>query len=295
MNILGFTIGFIEWLQSYQNEFLDFFFNAISFLGEQYVFIVVLGYIYWSHNKRMGEFIGLSMGFTSVINNALKVIANAPRPFSEYPDRITNFRPSTSTGTSFPSGHTQNFSTLLFSIAFFLKKRWFFALAGIFVVLMMFSRMYLGVHYLEDVLVGGFLGLLIAYLSYYFFNKLAENQKLLHRIYIITIIVFFPIVFLLGSEDLFKGYGILSGFVLAIMFEKKYVCFCVDISVYKKIVRLIIGAIVLITIQIGVKMIYAPFVTEGTYLFEVLDFIRYFMVAFVGFGIYPYLFKKLNM
>jgi len=295
MYLLGYSIQFIEWLQSYQNDFLDFFFNVISFLGEQYVFIVVLGYIYWSHNKKMGEYIGLSLGFTSVINNALKVIINAPRPFTQYPDRVNNLRPSTSTGTSFPSGHTQNFSTFLYAISIFIKKRWIFILSTILVIFMMFSRMYLGVHYVEDVLAGALLGFLIAFFVYYFFNKIYTNQVLLHRIYLITIIVSFPIVFILGSEDLFKGYGILSGFVFAMIFEKKYVNFQVNVSIIKKIMRLLVGAIILITLQIGVKMMYAPFVDEGTYWYDVLSFFRYFLIAFIGFGIYPYFFKKLNM
>ena len=39
MYILGLTIEFVEWFQSFNNEFLDFFFNMISFLGEEYIYI----------------------------------------------------------------------------------------------------------------------------------------------------------------------------------------------------------------------------------------------------------------
>ena len=42
MYILGFTIEVVEWLQSFQNGFLDFFFNMISFLGEEYIFIALM-------------------------------------------------------------------------------------------------------------------------------------------------------------------------------------------------------------------------------------------------------------
>lgn len=294
MQLLGYTINVVEWLQSFSNSFFDFFFNFISFIGEQYIFIVVIGLIYWCYNKKMGEFLGLTLGLTTIVNNVVKVIVDAPRPFTEYPDRVSNLRPSTSSGTSFPSGHTQNFSAFLFSISFYLKKKWMFIVSSILVILMMFSRMYLGVHFLEDVIVGGLLGLLIAYGTHHYFNILYRNQAMLHRVYLAISIISLPIVFVLGSEDLFKGYGIFTGFVLAMIFEKKYVNFTVNVTLYKKILRLIIGIILLLGLQIGVKMIYSPFVEEGTYIFEVLDFSRYFLIAFVGFGIYPYIFKKLN-
>lgn len=294
MNILGYTIGFVEWFQSFQNDFLDFFFNAISFIGEQYIYIAVIGFVYWTCNKKMGEYLGITLAFTSVINNSVKEIVDAPRPFAEYPDRVNNLRPSTSTGNSFPSGHTQNFSTFLFAIAFYLKKKWVFVIAAILVVLMMMSRVYLGVHYLEDVLFAVFLGLLIGYIVYYFYNKYYDNQVILHRIYLSLVIFFLPFTLILGSEDLFKGYGILAGVVFAVMFEKKYVNFSLDVQVFKKVLRFIIGMILMLSLQIGLKYLYSPFIDEGTYLFDVFTSFRYFLIAFLGLGIYPYTFKKFN-
>lgn len=294
MYTLGLTINVVEWIQSFQSGFLDFFFIFISFTGEQYVYITVLGIVYWTYNKKFGEFIGMSLAFTAVVNNTLKELVNAPRPYTEYPDRVTNLRSSTSTGMSFPSGHTQTFSTFLFALAFYIKKKWLFITASILVVLMMTSRIYLGVHYLEDVIVAAILGLIIAYVLHYYYDKIYENKLLLHKIYIIIILISLPITLILGSEDLFKGFGIMTGVALSVMFEKKYVNFTLNVSLIKKVIRVIIGLVIMLSLQVGLKEIYSPFVDEGTYLFDVLTSIRYFSLTFIGLGLYPILFKKNN-
>lgn len=294
MYTLGLTINVVEWIQSFQTDFLNFFFILISFLGEQFVYITVIGIAYWAYNKKFGEFLGVSLAFTSVVNNSLKQLINAPRPYTEYPGRVVNLRSSTSTGMSFPSGHTQIFSTFLFAAAFYIKKKWMFISASILVVLMMISRMYLGVHYLEDVVSAAIIGLIIAFTLHHYYIKIYDNQKLLHKIYIISILVSLPITLILGSEDLFKGFGILAGVMLAVIYEKKYVNFTLDVSLVKKIIRVVIGLIIMLTLQVGLKEFYSPFLDEGTYLFDLFSSIRYLLLSFIGFGLYPMLFKKFN-
>jgi len=294
MYSLGLTIDFVVWFQSFSNSFLDFFFNMISFMGEDYIYITIMGFIYWTYNKKLGEFLGLSLAFSMVFNNILKEIVDAPRPFNEYPDKVKNLRPETASGNSFPSGHTQLFSTFLFGAAFYLKKKWLFIPVSILVILMMMSRIYLGVHYLEDVIVAALIGLSLGYIISYFYNKIYNNQKLLHKIYIIVIIISLPFTLILGSEDLLKAFGMFLGMTLAVMYEKKYINFSLDTTKIKKVLRLVLGIIIMLSLQIGLKLLYSPFIDEGTYLFDVLSSIRYFLLTFIGIGIYPKLFKKFN-
>ena len=60
---------------------------------------------------------------------------------------------------SFPSGHSQMSAGLFFSAAFRLKKGWAWILAPVLTLLVMLSRLYLGVHYPTDVLAGAALGI----------------------------------------------------------------------------------------------------------------------------------------
>ncbi len=286
------TIEVVEFLQSFQNGFMDFFFNMISFLGEQYVYIIILGIIYYAYDKKLGEFLSFSLFFSGIFNNTLKVIVNAKRPFQKYPDRVTNLRPETSTGHSFPSGHTQNFTTFLFAEAFWSKKRIMLIVASVLSVLMALSRMYLGVHFLEDVLVAVILGIATAYLLSKFFNKFDDDK--LHRVYFVILIVFIPFLITIGEADLYKSYGLMFGFTFAMIYEKKYVNFTMNVPLKKKLIRIISGLIVMLSIQLGLGIVFDIFAEEGTIFLNILDLIRYALIAFIGLGVYPILFNKFN-
>ncbi len=286
------TIEVVEFFQSLQNGFFDFFFNMISFLGEQYVYILILGIVYYAYDKKLGEYLAFTLFFTGLFNNYLKHIISAPRPFEKYPTRVENLRPGTSTGHSFPSGHTQMFTSFLFAESFHTKKVRMLVVASVLSALMAMSRMYLGVHFFEDVLVSIVLGITTAYILSKVFFKLNENQ--LKRVYGIVIVFFAGFVFFFGGEDFFKAFGMMIGFYCAMIFEKKHVNFTMDVSILKKVIRVISGLIIMVSIQLGLGFIFDMFAEEGTYLLGVLDALRYGLIVFIGLGVYPLLFKKFN-
>jgi len=286
------TIDIIMFMQELRNGFFDFFFSFISFLGEEYVYILLFGIIYYTYDKKMGEFMAITLGLSATVNTIIKNIVGAPRPFQKYPELVENLRPETSLGKSFPSGHTQNFSTVLFSGFFYTKKKVMFYVSSVLVLLMMLSRMYLGVHFLEDVVVAAILGISIAYGAFLVFNKLFDDTAKLHRLYVIILIVIFPFLFFINGEDFFKSYGLLIGFVFGIMIEKKYINFDMNVKVIHKVLRVVLGLIIMVGIQQGFKILFGIFADEGTTLMNILNLFRYFLISFVGFGIYPFLFKK---
>jgi membrane-associated phospholipid phosphatase len=291
-------LDIVLWLQSLENWFFDLFFNAVSFLGEEYFYIAVIGLVYWTLNKRFGEFLGITLGASITFNNVAKEFFESPRPFTESSE-VINKRPGTSSGHSMPSGHVQGSSTFFFSIAFFSKVKGLLITSIIITILMMLSRMYLGVHYIQDVIVGAVIGITIAVVMYYFFDKYKENEKQLHRFYFIIAAIFLPaFIFLMTSasaNDFFKGYAILIGFIAGVIFEKRYVKFTIDIPYSKKVIRYVLGLISMILVLTVFGQLFGLIIqgNEGV-VKNLFDFVRYFLVAFVGFGAYPWVFQRFN-
>ena len=75
---------------------------------------------------------------------------------------------------SFPSGHTSSAFTFAMAITMVLKKKGVAIPAFIFAFLMGISRIYVGVHYPTDVIVGAFVGILYAVIGYFIFAKLYD-------------------------------------------------------------------------------------------------------------------------
>lgn len=180
----------IIWLQSFSNNFYDIFFQSVSYLvswvGAIFVFLSILIFI----NKKYALCMGLGYVISVGINYIIKVIVARPRPYVTNPQIINKL---TTVGESFPSGHSLSviFIVLsIFALMYLLNKQgkfnlynktWFKVLcyisAGLLIVLTMLARMYLGQHYLSDILVGLALGTLCFTLSYFVYKKIASKNK----------------------------------------------------------------------------------------------------------------------
>jgi undecaprenyl-diphosphatase len=131
------------------------FFSAVGFDGI-FLFVIVLSAA-WIWQKRWRELTMLiyGVGGGEALFQTLGHIFNRHRPV--FPDPLEKL-----TGPGFPSGHTTT-AILLFSLMLYLlwprlSSRWKKAL-GIFLVIFMvgmigFARMYIGDHYLTDILGG---------------------------------------------------------------------------------------------------------------------------------------------
>ena len=142
----------LRWLEGLRTPWLDSLMSAVTELGDETVFMVAGLVILWCVNKRWG-FRFLLTGLTgSVVNQLLKAIFLIPRPWVLDPSfTIVESARAGATGYSFPSGHTQSAATLFGTLAMWSRRRWSTLLCVAMVLLVGFSRMYLGVHTPADV------------------------------------------------------------------------------------------------------------------------------------------------
>lgn len=165
-------INILLWIQEMRNDFLNVFFQGITFLAEDKFFYYVLGAMYWCFDKELGLLAGFYLNIAGIVNTFVKSVLRVPRPFYRNP----NLKPVASaeagaTGFSCPSGHTSQASSIYGGIAFSGKvKKWIRIVMVILTILMAFSRMYLGVHTLQDVL----LALVIAAATMFLMNEICE-------------------------------------------------------------------------------------------------------------------------
>ena len=154
----------------------------ISYFGSTEAFIllvIALSLFFWLHKKpyHLVQFIS-TLAVGSLVVYLIKIYIAKPRPL----EALINI-----SGYSFPSGHA-TISTLFCSMIIFSYKDHIkniylkisiVILLSVAALLVSFSRVYLSVHYLSDVIVGILLGLLISAISVFVFENFYKKDNLL--------------------------------------------------------------------------------------------------------------------
>jgi membrane-associated phospholipid phosphatase len=149
-------IGFIPLLQgqSWALPLMKF----ASFLGSLEFYLIILPAIYWCWDARLGFRIGLILTFSQGVNSALKIAFHSPRPYWINRE-IMPLEINSSFGM--PSGHAQNAVCICGVLAWAIRRPWAWVLAIGLCLFIGVSRVYLGVHFPRDIIVGYAVGLLI--------------------------------------------------------------------------------------------------------------------------------------
>ena len=153
-------------IQEYiRQPWMDSFWIAITHLGDGgFIWILLsIGLLFFQKTRRVGITAILSLFLGSLMTNvALKQIVARARPYEVIQDlQILIERQS---DFSFPSGHTcASFAAAV--VMYQCLPRRYGVLCLILAILISFLRLYVGVHYPTDVLVGGVVGYFSAWLA----------------------------------------------------------------------------------------------------------------------------------
>ena len=200
----------VKALQLLRNPVLDWFFYIVTQIGDQYVFIAIAVIIYWTIDKKYAHMFVFAFMTSAIVNSSLKEIFKRQRPF--YLEGVESEEHWNTDGYSFPSGHAQAAGVLgytAYDASKKTKKNWIWYVGIAIMVLVPLSRVYLGQHYLSDVLVGVVLAFFISHFTF----KLVRNMKDKEHIYTVMLIPLFVILlFFVKNHDLYIAAGGFIGF-----------------------------------------------------------------------------------
>ncbi|MFI6295302.1 phosphatase PAP2 family protein [Nonomuraea sp. NPDC050790] len=129
--------------------------EAVSLFGSEQTFLFLLPILYWCVSPRLGLRLGVVVLGAAASNAVLKLLFHAPRPY--WLD--ARVRPLSLEGTfGLPSGHAQIAAATWGALAAAVRRPWAWWTAAAAAGLIGLSRVYLGVHFISDVVAGLVLG-----------------------------------------------------------------------------------------------------------------------------------------
>ena len=288
---LSWEPGFIVFLQSKVTPVIQKIFEGLTFFGDVYALIIIIGFLYWGYKKELGKKIGIYAVGALVVSISLNNIIKRRRPYFDHSD-IKCLKPRSNEGDiydpvvqgySFPSGHAIDSISTYGVLGVNTKNKLLRTLLFIFIVLIGLSRSVLGVHYPTDVLAGW----LISSLTIYIISKI----KNINVVYAIILTLGVIGCFFNRSTDYFSTLGIAFGFIAGFIYEEKYINFKNTKNVFRMILRTIGGLIVFVVLDTALKLPFSEtFLASNTMAAFLIRSLRYAVVSFVLIGVYPRLF-----
>jgi len=285
-------------IESIRSPFLDTVLGLITRLGEETIGIVILCLVFWCISKRAAYVIGVAFFLSSLTVQGMKITFRIDRPWVLDP----TFEPVAgakeyATGYSFPSGHTQSATALYGSLGAQIRHKPLKIVLFIIPVLIAFSRMYLGVHTLIDVVVSLVITFLLIWVAVKVFTGDVGSRKrelvmaLVVILFAIVVIVIAAVLYTDGTiernyiTDCLKAAGAAVGFAVGMYIERVYINFSVKSkSVILHVIKLVIGIAGVLALQEGLK----PIIGTGF----VSDTLRYFIVLSWITVLFPLIIKR---
>jgi membrane-associated phospholipid phosphatase len=316
------TIG-ITWNVFFQNlgTWLKTPMEVISFFGNEYFFLILLPALYWCLEASIGLRVGLILLLSTSVNDALKMALHGPRPYW-FSTEVIRYASETSFGA--PSGHAQIAIGVWGMMAASLRKWWGWLIAILIILLIGISRLYLGVHFPHDVIMGWLIGAILLWLVLRFWKplvlwvkKLNLGQQILGAFIASLILILFsliPYVWLktthwqapaewaafatqaISLEGALVSTGTLFGLLTGLAWLNRQGGFSTRGQLWKRVLRFVVGMVGILVFYLGLDVLFGLIAPDAEAVLPyVLRYIRYFMVGAWVSGGAPWLFIKLRL
>lgn len=288
---MGFEQTLIKWLQRFSVGFTDGLNLCFTLLGDEMFFIAVAVVLYWCIDKRFAyKFMNVYL-FSVAVNEGLKTIVKRARPYTK--EGIRSIGKETG-GYSFPSGHSQSIANISVQInaRYYPEKklrRIFLPLGIVLSLLVAFSRMFLGQHYLSDVIVGLALGGALAVLFGYLFDLLGDKEEWIMIVAAPLCLIAAVVLAALqvgGVSEVMTVLGAYTAITAGYFAEKKFIGYNVKSDAWwKYLLKAALGLASTFALKELLKLCFDP---EQYLLY---NYLRYFIVGLWASLACPVIFK----
>lgn len=295
---------FLYALESIRNPVCDAIMSVVTQLGGEMVYMAVAIVAFWCVSKGLGYYI-LTVGFAgTVLNQFLKITCRIPRPWVQDPDfTIVESAREAATGYSFPSGHTQNAFASFGCLGMWSRRTLWRAVCAAVILLIAFSRMYLGVHTPLDVGVSLVSGLALTLALWPLFRDIESHPGRMYAaigamlaltLAYLLYVELYPFPADTDAENLASalenGYKLLgagAAMLLSYALDRKYIRFETKAPLPGQVLKCVIGLALVMGVRAVLKApLYALFGNPN-----IADAARYFIMVFVAAAVWPMTFR----
>ena len=296
---------------------LDGLMKFFSFLGSVEFYLLLVPLIYWTMNSSLGMRLLLVLVSTDFLGMAFKQLFHQPRPY--WLGEVKGLATETSYGI--PSTHSSDSLAVWGYLAFQLKRNWLSILGGSLVFFIALSRLYLGVHFLHDVLFGWLIGGIVIYTflksearvgAWWQAQGLGVQILLGFAISAAMILVgLLVLVSIAGSPDpeqwasfsrearsptyYFTLAGAFFGAVTGYALMRRFARFQTAGSVGQRVGRYLLGMAGVLAFYLGLDLAFAMLAADETLLGYLLRYIRYGTATLWLTFLAPWIFLKLKL
>jgi membrane-associated phospholipid phosphatase len=296
---------------------LDGMMNFFTFLGRVEFYLLIAPFIYWTIDKRLGIRALLILVATDVITSSFKLLFHQPRPY--WFGGVQELSQEATYGI--PSSHASDSLAVGGYLAYRAKKSWFWVVMSIVIFFVGLSRLYLGVHFLHDVLFGWLIGTTVLWVAIRQSDQIAAWARsksissqvgigFILSVAIILLAVLARVVisgvvdaaswshFSVDARSITHAFtlaGALFGAITGYALMRQTARFRPAVSSIKRGLSYGLGIIILLLIYEGLDVAFATLATDESVPGYILRYIRYSLATlWVTFGA-PWVFLKTRL
>ena len=311
-----FGISLIQALQTLSPS-LDGLMKFFTFLGRIEFYLLIIPFVYWTIDKRLGMRTLLVLIFIDTAGMAFKLLFHQPRPYW-----IGGIKPlAEESSYGIPSTHASDSLAVGGYLAYRVGRTWFWIVTVVVLFFIGLSRLFLGAHFPHDVLFGWLIGAIVLWgfmrsaerVATWAKSKTLSTQIAVGFVISIAIILIGLLIRLLisGTSDpaswsnyaseartispFFTLSGALFGSVAGYAMMRQYARFQTSGTLGTRVLRYLVGIIGVVLIYFGLDVVFGLLTTDETTLGYALRYIRYAAATFWMTWAAPFVFLKIKL